>query len=132
MAHDSPLTLRPAAWDEHADRWLSLACAGSTTLADLRAQVEQGASLFHVLAGELVCGAFLLRVDHLAQGAEGVIVAAAARLDGVDLTHTCIPAIEGLFQGCRTLRYHTESAALARKMARHGYEPREFVCYKDL
>lgn len=132
MADDAQeLTLQPAAWDHHAQLWLSQALA-SSTLADLRGQVEQGARLFHIVAGDTVCGAFLLRVDQTSRGPEGVIVAAAAQLRGVDMVDACMPAIERLFVGVRRIRYHTRRPALVRKLLRHGYAPGDFVCFKEL
>jgi hypothetical protein len=131
MANDSQgLTLRPATWCAEAERWLSQALAGAS-LADLRDQVEAGASLFHVVAGDQVCGAFLLRVDQTTSGPVGVIVAGAGDLPGVDLVGVCVPAIERLFVGVRRFRYHTARPALARKLARQGYAPREIVCFKE-
>lgn len=130
-AQELTLQLQPATWDHHAELWLSQALAGAT-LDDLRAQVEQGARLFHVVAGETVCGAFLLRVDQTASGPVGVIVAIAAQLRGVDMAASILQGIESLFIGVRRIRFHTAQPALVRKLLRHGYAPREFVCFKEI
>lgn len=130
MAHDATLTVRPAPWGADAERLLPAALAGAS-LADLRDQVEAGARLFHVCAGDAVVCAFVLRVDQVKDGSEGVIVAMAGALDGVDLVDTCLPVIEGLFCGVRRYRFHTARPGLARKMARHGYAAREIISYKD-
>jgi len=132
MAHDAQtLRLEPGAWGEDAAHWLAKALA-SATLDDLRTQWEQGASLFRILCGEQLVGAFLLRVDQTSQGPQGVIVAAAAELAGVDMIASCMPAIEGMFQGVRSIRYHTQKPAIARKMARIGYGAQELICVKEI
>lgn len=132
MAHDpsQALMLAPGAWSAEADRLIGLSVQHATP-ADIRHQVEHGARLFYVKLGPAIVGAFVLRVDHLPCGAEGVIVAAAGDLPGFDLTATCMPAIESLFVDCVTVRYHTASPALARKLYGLGYLPREIVCMKD-
>jgi hypothetical protein len=132
MAHDSQaLTLVQGAWGEDAAHWLAQALA-SATLADLHMQWEQGASLFRILSAEQLVGAFLLRVDQTSQGPQGVIVAAAAEMAGVDMIASCMPAIEGMFKGVRSIRYHTQKPALARKMARIGYRAQELICVKEI
>lgn len=128
MAHDSQaLTIEAGDWGPDADVWLSKALAHST-LDDLRGQVQAGASLFYFKHEAVTVGALLLRVD----GDEGVIVAAAVELSGVDMMGTCMPAIERMFIGCKTVRYHTNNPAVLRKMARHGYRPREIIAVKDI
>jgi hypothetical protein len=133
MAADSQaLSLEPGAWGPDADRWLS-ATGNAGDLADYRTQHDSGAArLFYVRHQGETVGAFLLRVDHCATGSEGVIVAAAMELEGVDMMASCLTAIESLFIGCARVRYHTSSPALARKMARHGYRPFEIVSMKEL
>lgn len=133
MAADSQaLSLEPGAWGPDAQAWLSRT-GNAGDLADYRAQFDSGAArLFYIRHQGETVGAFLLRVDTCASGNEGVIVAAAAELAGVDMIASCLPAIESMFIGCTRVRYHTSLPALARKMARHGYRPFEIVCIKDL
>lgn len=133
MAHDpQALTITPGAWGPSADRIIAQAHQQATP-AEIRAQVEGGgASLFYVLAGGETVGAFVLRVDRTAEGAEGVIVSGAGSLPGVDLIAACMPSIERLFVGVRAIRYHTARPALARRLARMGYGPTEIVCRKEL
>lgn len=133
MAHDTQqtLTIEAGAWGPDAEVWLEQATA-SATLADLKAQAEGGGQVFYVRHQGATVGAFLLRVDMTATGGEGVIVAAAAKLDGVDMIASCLPAIESKFQGCRRIRYHTETPALARKLGAWGYTAREIVCMKEV
>lgn len=129
MAHEpQALTLEPGQWGADADRLIAQALQHASP-ADIRHQVEHlGARLFYVRHAGAIVAAFVLRVD----GREGVIVAAAGDLPGADLCASCIPAIESLFVGCSSIRYHTASPALARKLARMGYAAREIVCMKEL
>ncbi len=133
MAHDpQTLSIEPRAWGAAADRLIGLA-AQHATLADIRQQVQSGAArLFYAKQAETIVLAFVLRVDSTANGNEGVIVAAGGDLPGVDLTASCLPAIESLFVGCVCIRYHTANPALARKLSRMGYVPREIVCFKEV
>lgn len=133
MATDTAqtLTIEPGPWTDEAAQWLDQA-KGAATLVDLHQQATAGASLFYVRHNGDTVGAFLLRIDQTASGPEGVIVAAAAKLDGVDMIESCMPAIESKFVGCRLVRYHTGRPAIARKMARRGYVPCEIVSIKTL
>ncbi|WP_427773631.1 hypothetical protein [Comamonas thiooxydans] len=132
MAHDpQKLSLVPGEWGADAAFWLAKALA-SATLLDLKRQWQQGTKLYRVMHESACVGAFLLRVDSTAKGPQGVIVAAAAELDGVDMVQTCLPAIEARFCGVRSIRFHTAKPAVARKMARMGYGPQELICVKEL
>lgn len=101
------------------------------SLPAIAAQAENGAPLFRVAADGEAIGYYLLRVDYLPEGAEGVIVAAAGR-PGFDLAEMCLPYIEGQFKGCKSLRVHTARPGLVRKLAGVGWRPMEFVMKKDL
>lgn len=129
MAHDKEISIAAGQWGQDVEPWLAQALA-TATLQDLRNQVQAGAVLFRVLHAGATVGAFLLRVDDTPQGKEGVIVAAAAALDGVDMIATVMPIIESRFQGVRAIRYHTRKPALVRKMARLGYMAQEVICVK--
>lgn len=133
MATDTAqtLTIEPGPWTDEAAHWLQQA-TGAATLADLQKQATAGAALFYIRHQGETVGAFLLRIDQTASGDEGVIVAAAAQMAGVDMIESCMPAIEQKFIGCKTVRYHTGKPALARKMARRGYMPCEIVSIKTL
>lgn len=132
MATDpQTLSLTPGAWGPDAEHWLSQT-GSAGDLLEYKHQHETGAALFYVKHQAQTVGAFLLRVDKTATGNDGVIVAAAAKLDGVDMIASCIPAIESLFVNCDRVRYHTKSPALARKLARMGYGGGEIVCMKEI
>lgn len=75
--------------------------------------------------------AYLLRVDETPHGAEGVIVAAAGSLPGVDLTGRVLPFIESRLD-CDWLRIHTARAGLGRKLQKQGYAVREAVYAKKI
>lgn len=90
------------------------------------------AKLYSVRAGDLDVMAFALRVDRHPAGDEGVIMAAAGHLEGIDLVASVLPAVEAMFIGCKRVRFHTGVPAVARKMARHGYALRELVCEKEI
>lgn len=123
------ISIAPGAWSQVAESWLALALQ-MATLDDLKAQYDAGASLFYVTAGGVSCGAFLLRVDQAASGPQGVIVAAAGRLRGVDLLATLLLEIENLFIGCDTFRLHSARPGMAAKVAALGYVPGEIVYWK--
>lgn len=134
MAHEQAkeVTIAPHAWDADADRLVGQALTHAT-VDDIRHQVEnQGARLFFVEHSGKRVGAFVLRVDESPSGAEGVIVAGAGKLAGVDMMGTCMPHIETLFKNCVAIRYHTARPALARRLFGLGYEPVEIVCKKRL
>ncbi len=126
------LTFNRAQWCAVSASWLSQA-AGADTVADIEAQVVGGgAQLFHIKQGPDTVGAFVLRVEDTSKGPQGVIVAAAAKVQGVDMIASCLPAIEQMFVGCTSIRYHTTRAALARRLAGMGYRAAEIVSFKEL
>lgn len=133
MAHDpQSLTIEPGDWTNEADRLIAQAHQHAST-AEIRAQVEGGAArLFYVKHAGAIVGAFVLRVDSTADGAEGVIVSGAGGMPGVNLVDSCLPAVETLFQGVKAIRYHTARPALARRLAAHGYQASEIVCRKTI
>lgn len=123
------LNIGAADWGAVLAGWLALCFDDPAALAGVARQVESGrATAFAAdYDGEIV-GAFVLRVD----GDEGVIVAAAGDLDGVSLVPLLLRHIEGRFNGCRAIRFHTVRPGLARVMAEHGYKGQEVVMRKDL
>ena len=122
------LTIQAGEWC-HKTASLIAQALQHATVDQVHQQVVNGAALFHIMHGDDMVGAFVLRID----GAdEGVIVAATAKLDGVDMTHTVVPEMEKRFIGCKTVRYHTARPALAKKMTSLGYAPCEIVCVKKL
>lgn len=133
------IKIEQGAWTEKAEYWIGQAVE-KHHLPSIRYQVNQHiAQLFYLssvtcsLSDEkIICGAFVLRIDGNAENKEGVIVAAAGHVAGIDLMATCIPAIENKFIGCCAIRYHTGKPAVAKKMARLGYIADEIVCRKGL
>lgn len=128
------LTIAPAAWSGDAEHLLHQANEGAA-LQDVRDQVQAGTARLFLLAesaSAAPCGAFVLRIDQTATGPQGVIVSAAGQRAGVNMIEAVLPHIEGLFQGVRSIRYHTRNPALARRLAARGYAPAEIVSVKHL
>lgn len=126
------LTIRPAPWSADAERLIATALQHATP-AEIRRQVEAGiAELYQVMRGDRIGAVFVLRVDHDADGSEGVIVAAAGGVRGVDLTGAVLPHIERMFINCRAVRIHTARPGLARKLGQAGYRAAEIVLKKGL
>jgi fructose-1,6-bisphosphatase/sedoheptulose 1,7-bisphosphatase-like protein len=129
------MRLEPCGWSSAVEYWLAQTLGGSDIrvgLDNYREQVQAGAALFALTCGDHVIGATILRIDQMPNGPEGVIVAAAMQMAGVDMASTVLPHIEAKFQGVKSIRYHTENAALVRKLRRYGYTQREIVCAKTI
>lgn len=125
------LTVVPAQWSDEAGVVLVRA-VGADTLPDIKHQVENGASLFHVVdrAGQTV-GYYVLRVDFDMRGAEGVVVAGAGRA-GMDLLDLLLPSIEKQFSGCYAVRVHTTRPGVVKKLVAHGYGATELTVRKKI
>lgn len=129
MDREKVLKVRPVPWSAEAEA--VLACAvPHAEISDIKAQ--GGAVLFEVEAGGERVGFYVLRVDTMPSGSEGVLVAACGSLGGSDLTESLLPHIEGQFRGCGSIRIHTARPGLARKLARKGYSAGELVLRKTL
>jgi hypothetical protein len=121
------LTIRPAAWGEDAAVALAPALSFPGDLEAVADQVMAGAaSLFEVVAGDVVVCRYVLRVD----GSEGVMVAASGRWKGGDMTAAVMPFIEKQFSGVNAIRIHTSRAGAVRKLAALGYGAAEMVLRK--
>lgn len=124
------MTIRPAAWCERAAQLLA---AAVRHVENIERQVQSGnASLFWLDDSTGPVGAFVLRVDRPASGPEGVIVAAAGRVPGVDLTAAVLPYVESLFRDCVRVRIHTARPGLGAKLAAMGYGLQEAVYSKEI
>ena len=130
MAEDESLTITAAEWNQKAGNVLLPALDSVDDLIDLKAQVEAGADLFMVTRGPELIGAYILRVDHLASGPEGVIVAAAGHIDGGGLLAGLLPVIEKQFMGVGRIRAHTNRPGIAKQLERAGYKAAEIVLRK--
>lgn len=102
-------------------------------VADIEDQVDcEAAQLFTLhSAGDMVA-AFVLRIDRIGGRNEGVVVAAAGRVPGVDLTALMMPVIEKMFEGCQSVRVHTARPGLGRKLVGMGYRVAELVLRKEI
>lgn len=123
------LTVEPCEWSAQVADVLARAFTHGNT-HDLGRDVRDGrAALFGVRQGGELAGAwFVLRID----GDEGVIVAAAGAVPGVDLVADVVPEIEGMFRGVRRIRIHTSRPGMVKKLARQGYGAAEVVLFKEL
>jgi hypothetical protein len=132
MDHDEKVIIVDAVrWSKSAAAVLSEATPYASA-DDLQAQEKAGAKLFRVTCDKKRVGYYLLRVDRLAAGNEGVVVAAAGKLDGVDLITLLMPTVEKQFIGCQTMRVHTARPGMARKLAVKGFAAGEIVLRKKL
>jgi hypothetical protein len=122
------LTITMGEWCERTAELIGQALQHATT-EQIKQQLDHGAKLFHIMHQGEIVGAFVLRIDN---GTEGVIVAGTAKLQGVDMLAVVMPEIEKRFVGCHTVRYHTARPALAKRLLKMGYAPREIVCMKTL
>lgn len=122
------LTITMGVWCERTAELIGQALQHATT-DQIKKQLDHGAKLFHITHQGEIVGAFVLRIDN---GTEGVIVAGTAKLQGVDMLTAVMPEIEKRFVGCKTVRYHTARPALAKRLLKMGYAPREIVCMKTL
>ena len=126
------IKIKKGTWSDAAEFWIGQAVE-SHHLPAIRYQVNQDiAQLFYLSSDDEICGSFVLRIDGYGEAKEGVIVAAAGNLQGIDLMTTCLPAVEKKFIGCSAIRYHTGKPAVAKKMARFGYIADEIVCRKEM
>lgn len=124
------LTFKLVEWSKRAADLLENAVP-YITVHDLELQVINGASLFEISEDSgLIVGYYVLRIDYGPRGGEGVIVAAAGSIPGVDLVALTLPTIEKQFNGCYSIRIHTARAGLVRKLLHQGYGAAEIVLRK--
>lgn len=103
-------------------------------LDGLAEAVEVGSTLLFGVYGEAGrVGSFALRFDNFRHGSEAVIVAAAGRLAGVNLTASVLPLIEAMAwkAGALRVRGHTDNPAQERHMRRYGYRRAEVIFVKE-
>ena len=125
MSETINLTLERCAWSEQAGRVLerSTRMAPCTTARDYRdlLAIDPSAHLYHGTVDGKIVGYVLLRTEHFSMGSEGVIVAVAGRLPGMDLIDAFLPAIEREFKGVAAYRFTSARRGLLRKMKSLGY-----------
>lgn len=122
------LTIAPREWSPEVAALLARAFTHGNpeVIGD---EVRDGrAGLFGVCQGDTLGAVFVLRVD----GDEGVIVAAAGEVPGVDMTAEVLPHVERIFSDVRRIRIHTSRPGLAKKLTRQGYGAAEIVLFKEL
>ena len=77
--------------------------------------------LFSVHEGGALVGHFILRIEHFSGGSEGVILAAAGKRRGHDLTAELLPLLEARFKNVHAFRISTARPGLVRKLQSQGY-----------
>lgn len=120
------LRIRRCQWSEDAasalvasTKWFPLA-----TVDDYRLLVERDsdAGLYRLEDAQgAIHGYGIFKIERFAKGAEGVIIAVAARVPGVDLTERMLTALEGVFDGVVSYRVTTARPGLIRKLTARGY-----------
>lgn len=130
------VTIRPAiGWNESHARFLApaISCDPGATVETLKRLVKKRqAQLFEVLAGSYVVACYVLQIEQRDNGAEGVIVAAGGKLQGVSLLRTVLPHIERQFIGCRWLRVETARKGILRELGKYGFQPKQVLMLKEL
>jgi len=126
------IAIRPAVWEPDIEALVRIAAPDAVD--DIRMQVDSGAaSVFDVAIDGQRAAAFVLRVDHLAAGPQGVIVAAAGDGGGIDLVGVLLPHVEAMFGPVvDSIRVHTARTGMARRLAGQGYRLTELVLEKEL
>lgn len=130
---EKKLIVYPAPWSDAIADILQRAAVHATR-AELQQQHQHGARCYAVACDGQVVGAYLLRIDSTARGLEGVVLAAAGHLDGVELIESLLHVIEIQFRqnDCTSIRIHTSRPGIARKLDRAGYRSAEIVLSKKL
>lgn len=130
MESSQEVKISPCKWADSIEALLLKA----GPVEDIKRQVEtEGAKVFKVEIDGALAAAFVLRIDSLVDGDEGVIVAAGGDGGDVNLTDALLPHIEKIFQGVRTVRIHTRRHGLAKKLVqKHGYGMTELVLTKKV
>jgi hypothetical protein len=118
------LQIVPGIYTAQVRQALAACCRSAVyTIDDLALQIYRGAKLFEVQAEGAPVGWFVLDVADRANGREGVVLAAAGKLTGVQLAQSVLPDIERRFKeaGCAVIRFQTHRRGLVRVMARAGF-----------
>lgn len=122
-------------WTEEAARVLALSIIGAPcfTVEDYRRMIEDDpmlTGLYRVSEGGRIVGFAVLRVEMYSGGAEGVILAAAGRLPGTDLTAALLDTMEKKFAGVKGFCIATARPGLKKKLEAQGYSLTHYVLRK--
>jgi hypothetical protein len=133
MAND--LRISSCKWSDEAARvleastqWFSLA-----TVEDYKRLLERDtdAQLYRLDDAEgKPLGFAILKIERFSGGAEGVIIAAAAQVEGVELTELLMPRLESLFDGVSSYRITTAREGLVWKLNRMGWKQTHTILRK--
>jgi hypothetical protein len=131
----SRLIVESIDWNDAAQAALSIDAPCS--VLDIKKQViEDKAVLFQVSdfnTHDVLCY-YVLRVDALVNGNEGVVIAMVAvnHQSGLDLVRSLEPIVIGQLKNCISIRLHTFRAGMVKKLSSLGWQPQEFVMSKKL
>lgn len=95
-------------------------------------EILAGTVPFEVRDSGMVVLRFALQVRERANGAEGLVVAAAGGLRGADLTAQVLPAIEKMFSNVRRVTFETTRKGLVGKALAQGYHVAYYGVSKTL
>lgn len=119
-------------WTDEAQEALSIESFNCSVLDIKRQVVDDKAALFKISQNDETLGFYVLRVDKLEAGFEGVVIAMACKNSEFDMIQTLEPVIRGQFINCNSIRLHTARGGLVKKLTKLGYMPQEFVMKKFL
>lgn len=128
------LSIHKIGWTDTVAAMLapSLVHEPGITVATLERLTENdNAQLFGVFHDADLVAAYILRIEQLERGMEGVIVAAGGRLPGYSLIRSILPTIEKQLEKCDWIRIHTARNGMVRELSHAGYRQREVVMAKD-
>ena len=119
-------------WSDEAQEALSIESFNCSVLDIRRQVIDDRAALFKITRNDETLGFYVLRVDKLEAGYEGVIFALACKNSEFDMVETLEPIMRSQFINCQSIRLHTARGGLVKKLTKLGYMPQEFVMKKFL
>jgi hypothetical protein len=130
------LTAQPATWSRAALEALARCEAPKSDALDGLSSLEEvchGGQLYALAGGDgQVLAWYVVKVNDLERGSEAVVVAAAGRAPGLDLTAAIETAVRAQYRHCDALAAITRRPALARKLALLGFGISGFVMRKRI
>lgn len=130
------VSLIPGIWTAKTTEHLSDLCsvAPGGVAAVERSWNADEVSLWAVVVDGVICGHVVWRFDYVETVKDLVVLWAWADAPGLDLTFSCLPAIEAFAvgQACQRVRFHSSRLGLLAKARGAGYSAPEFIMYKDV
>lgn len=129
---ETELKIDCIAWNDEAEKALTISSLNCSVLDIKKQVIKDLASLFQISIKSEIVGYYVLRVDELVEGNEGVILAMACVNKGFDMTAILDPVVSQQFKNCIAMRVHTARAGLVKKLDKLGWMAQEFVMKKAL